>query len=112
MGREEQGIKCRKCGVSGFDEKGIGPHESKCTGDAARTRALQRRRDRYKRRVEEAENHTNNGTTASLRGRKQVQHCGVDLTRLSWEQLVALESERYGELMHRFKQATHKRAKA
>lgn len=92
-------MDCPKCGATGFSVRGLGPHVAKCTGDPARTARLQRRRDRYvvsRSRVE---------AVTRTRGERQQEECGMDLTKLTWEQVVTLGRNVRDELAFRCEQA-------
>jgi hypothetical protein len=87
-------VPCSKCGIS-VRAKGRGRHEAKCTGDQERTKALEGRRERTR----------GSASGAEARGRRQKQNCGFDLTRLTWEELVALLREVMFELDARYHEA-------
>jgi hypothetical protein len=94
MAQDPKMVPCSKCGIP-VRAKGRGPHEAKCTGDPERTKALEGRRERTR----------GSASGAEARGKRQRQNCGMDLTSLTWEELVALLREARSELDARYHEA-------
>lgn len=96
------GLTCPKCGVGGFDAQGLGPHVADCTGDPERTLALQRRRHRYKIK---AAGDLDTDAAKAQRAEEYKRTTRVDLTTLTWDELVELGPARRRELEIRYRDA-------
>lgn len=101
MAQETKMVPCSKCGVP-IRAKGKGAHEARCTGDPERTKALERRRDAARDNALKRTGHAG----PEVRGRRQRDLFGVDLTGFNWEELVALLREVKAELEVRYHEAT------
>lgn len=101
MAQETKMVPCSKCGVP-IRVKGKGAHEARCTGDPERTRALEGRRERAR----DIEMKRTGQAGPEVRGRRQRDLFGVDLTSFKWEELVALLREVKAELEVRYREAT------